>query len=217
MQPAPTAPFDVPTWTEAKVHEDHHINVGRALYSMPTRCIGRTVRVRVDRTLVRVYLGSELVKTHPRKQPGERSTDTNDYPEGKSEYALRSVERFVERARRSGPHIAMLTERLLDRALPWIRRRQAHQLDRLCKKYGSERVDALCKGALAYDVTDVMRIEGMLKSATQVEEKAEREGELRQLPLPLGRFARSVDAFKTRTTEGTWCDRHRSIPRSSLR
>jgi len=171
MQPAPTAPFDVPTWTEAKVHEDHHINVGRALYSMPTRCIGRTVRVRVDRTLVRVYLGSELVKTHPRKQPGERSTDTNDYPEGKSEYASRSVERLVERARRSGPHIAMLTERLLDRALPWIRMRQAHQLDRLCKKYGSERVDALCKGALAYDVTDLMRIEGTLKSATQVEEK----------------------------------------------
>jgi transposase len=203
MQPAPSEPFDVPTWTEAKVHEDHHINVGRALYSMPTRHIGRTVRVRVDRVLVRVYLGSELIKTHPRKQPGERSTDVNDYPEGKSEYAVRSVEHFVERARRRGPHVALLTERLLDRPLPWTRMRQAHQLDRLCKKYGAERVDALCKGALAYDVTDVGRIESMLKSATQLEEKSEREGKLRQLPLPLGRFARSVDAFKTRTTGGT--------------
>ncbi len=32
---APTrraAPFDVPTWTEAKVHPDHHVQVARALY-----------------------------------------------------------------------------------------------------------------------------------------------------------------------------------------
>jgi hypothetical protein len=92
MQPAPSEPFDVPLWVDAKVHEDHHIQVARALYSLPTRFIGRRVRVRADRTIVRIYLSSELIKTHPRMPPGGRSTDPNDYPPGKSEYAVRSVE-----------------------------------------------------------------------------------------------------------------------------
>lgn len=200
MQAPPTAPFDVPVWTDSKVHEDHHIQVARALYSLPTIYIGRSVRVRADRSLVRIYLNGELIKTHPRKAPGERSTDDNDYPAGKSEYAVRNVERFVERARRHGPSVAMLTERLLDRPLPWTRMRQAHQLDRLCKKYGRERIDALCRSSLEFDVVDVQRIEHMAKRAVQVEERAESEGKLKALPP--GRFARSTDAFKTREKEG---------------
>lgn len=200
MQAPPSEPFDVPHWTDAKVHEDHHIQVARALYSMPTRYIGRSVRVRADRSTVRVYVGGELIKVHPRKQPGERSTDTSDYPAGKSEYAVRSVEVFVERARKHGPSVAVFTERLLDRPLPWTKMRQAHQLDRLCKKYGRERVDALCKRSLEFDVVDVQRLERMLKEALQFEEQAEQEGKLRALPP--GRFARSNDAFKTREKEG---------------
>jgi transposase len=199
MLPAPSEPFDVPHWTDAKVHEDHHIQIARALYSIPTRYIGSTVRVRADRSLVRVYLGGELIKTHPRKEPGGRSTDPNDYPAGKSAYAVRSVERFIERAQKHGSNVAAFTERLLDRPLPWTRMRQAHQLDRLCKKYGRERVDALCRRSLEFDVVDVPRLEHMLRQALQIEEQAEHEGKLR--PLPVGRFARSPDAFRTREKE----------------
>jgi transposase len=36
MLPAPEKLYDVPLWTEAKVHADHHIQVQRALYSVPT-------------------------------------------------------------------------------------------------------------------------------------------------------------------------------------
>lgn len=199
MQPAPTAPFDVPLWTDAKVHEDHHIHVARALYSLPTRYITRRVRVRADRTLVRVYLQGELIKTHPRQPPGGRSTDPNDYPPGTSDYAVRSVERFVERAYAHGPNVGLYTERLLDRSLPWTRMRQAHQLVRMCKKYGRERVDALCRRALDFDVIDVPRLERMVRKAVDVEELAEQEGKLRALPR--GRFERPTDVFKTRPDE----------------
>jgi hypothetical protein len=195
MQPAPREPFDVPTWSDAKVHEDHHIQVQRALYSVPTRFIGSKVRVRADRSLVQVYLGSELIKVHPRKQPGQRSTDTNDYPPGKSEYVLRSVDRFLVRAQKHGPNVMAFMDRLLDCALPWTRMRQAHQLDRLCKKYGADRVDVLCRRSLEFDVVDVGKVERMLKSAFAAETSAEDEGRLRALPR--GRFARAHDAFQT--------------------
>lgn len=198
MRAAPTAPFDVPLWQDAVVHDDHHIQVAYALYSLPTRYIKATVRVRADRTLVRVYLNGELIKTHPRKAPGEKSTDPNDYPPGLSEYALRRVEDFVAKGHQQGAHVGLYTERLLNRTLPWTKMRQAHQLFRLCKKYGKERVDALCKSSLEFDVVDVPRIEGMLKSAHKVEQEATENGKLRLLPA--GRFARSTDAFATRAT-----------------
>lgn len=195
MLAPPSAPFDVPQWQDAIVHDDHHIQVAYALYSLPTRYIGATVRVRADRSLVRVFWRGELIKTHPRKAPGERSTDSTDYPPGRSEYALRRVEDFVERAQKQGPHVGIYTERLLDRALPWTKMRQAHQLVRLCKKYGAERVDALCKSALEFDVVDVPRIERMLKAAHKVEQRASEDGKLALLPA--GRFARSTDSFAT--------------------
>ncbi|MGH8310315.1 MAG: Mu transposase domain-containing protein, partial [Steroidobacteraceae bacterium] len=197
MQAPPAAPFDVPRWTDSVVHEDHHIQVDYALYSPPTRYIGRTVRVRADRQLVRIFLRAELIKTHPRKAPGERSTDPSDYPPGRSQYAQRRVEHFVELGHKQGPHVATYVERLLDRPLPWTRMRQAHQLFRLCKKYGRERVDALCKSALEFDVVDVGRVERMLKSAHKVEQAAKDSGKLSSLAP--GRFARSRESFQTHT------------------
>jgi hypothetical protein len=78
---APTERFDVPHWGKAKVHPDHHVQVLKALYSVPTRYIGREVRVRADSRTVRIYSGTELIKTHPRIAAGKRSTDASDYPQ----------------------------------------------------------------------------------------------------------------------------------------
>ena len=75
MQPAPTEPFAPPQWCTAKVHADHHVQVQKALYSLPTQYIGRTVQVRSDKHTVRLYLGTELLKVHGRQPPGGRSTD----------------------------------------------------------------------------------------------------------------------------------------------
>jgi transposase len=199
MLPPPEEPFDVPLWTEAKVHPDHHIQVQRALYSVPTRYIGRTVRVRSDQKIVRIYLGSELLKTHPRQPPGGRSTDPNDYPPGKANYATRTFTSVIERAREHGPHVGRYAERLFDRPLPWQVMRQGYQLLRLCDTYGSAKVDAVCERSLSFDVIDVPRIARMLKRALHAEEDAESRGKLRKLP-PSPRFARDADTYSTRGT-----------------
>jgi hypothetical protein len=188
MQPAPLAPFDVPTWNRAKVHPDHHVQVAHALYSVPTAYLGQQLEVRVDRTSVRLYRGSELVKLHPRVAPGKRSTDPGDYPVGKADYAFRSVERIGAQARERGGHVGQFAERLLAGPLPWTRMRAAYGLLRLCERYGAERVDALCARALAFEVLDVGRIERMLKNAAKTESQAEARGQV--VRLPLGRFAR---------------------------
>ncbi|HSY24592.1 MAG TPA: IS21 family transposase [Polyangiaceae bacterium] len=116
--------FDVPTWTKAKVHPDHHAQIARSLYSLPTRFIGKTLDARVDRITVRFYVGGEMVKLHARVAPGKRSTDPADYPVGKPDYALRSVDNLKARAREHGEHVGAFAERLLGGPLPWARMRQ---------------------------------------------------------------------------------------------
>ena len=196
MLPAPAEPFDVPAWTQAKVHPDHHIQVQHALYSVPWPHVGHRVDVRIDRSVVRIYRSNELIKLHPRQHPGQRITDPSDYPPSKTPWALRSIHAAEKEARDYGEHVERFIVKLVDGPLPWSRMRQVYALIRLCRKYGGARVDVLCARALAFDVIDVRRIERMLKTALRVEESAETTGKL--VTLPSARFARDPASFGTR-------------------
>jgi len=194
LAPPPQARFDVPVWSQAKVHPDHHVQVARALYSVPTAYIGRQLDVRLDSAMVRLYSGAELVKVHRRVAPGKRSTDPGDYPRTKTAYALRSVDALVQAARSKGEHVGAFAEKLLSGPLPWSKMRQAQAVMRLCDRHGTERVEAACARAIAFDVYDVPRIERLLKLARWSEEGAEAAGKVVRLP---SRFARDVDHFTT--------------------
>lgn len=196
MKPAPTEPFDVPIWADCKVHLDHHVQVARALYSVPTRFVGKTVRVRADRTSVRIYHGTELAKVHRRVLAGQRVTDPNDYPQGKAEVATRSVAFFIARAQARGTHVGVYAERVLSGPLPWARIRRVQELLRLCDKYGDGRVEAVCQSALAFDVVDVHRIARMLKSAIAAGAPEAADRKVVRLEVP--RFARDPQHFSTR-------------------
>jgi transposase len=198
MRRPPSTRFDVPHWTDAKVHPDHHVQVLRSLYSVPTRFVGSVVRVRADKAMVKIYSGTELVKMHARVAPGKRSTDPQDYPAGKDVAATRDVASLVASAKRCGAHVGIYAERLLAVPLPWTRMRLVYALLRLCKKFGDGRVEAICQSALAFDVVDVRRITRMLEEAQKPTSPAGHDR--RVVPLPTPRFARTVEHFVTRTT-----------------
>jgi hypothetical protein len=69
LAPAPAELYDLPIYANAKVHRDHHIEVAKALYSVPGDLIGSRVDVRADRALVKIYARGQLVKPSP---PGPR-------------------------------------------------------------------------------------------------------------------------------------------------
>jgi hypothetical protein len=54
------------------------------------------LEARCDRALVKLYRAGELVKVHPRKQNGGRSTDPDDYPLERTTYAMRAPDRVIE-------------------------------------------------------------------------------------------------------------------------
>ena len=200
MLPPPDSLFDVPMWIDrAKVHPDHHIQVAHALYSAPHRYLRKHVRVRADRTQVKIYFGTELIKVHPRQPPGGRSTDPSDYPTGKAIYALRDIDALLAKSKEKGTHIGLYAEKLLGGPLPWTKMRQAYALLGLCQKYGEGRVEAICQSALAFDVVSVPRIGAMLKSAATPTSPTGASAKVVQLTLP--RFARPLGHFETRPSK----------------
>jgi hypothetical protein len=167
LLPAPTAPYDLPIYTTAKVHRDHHIEVAKALYSIPGDLIGRRVEVRADRQLVRVIHRGQLVKVHPRQRPGGRSTDPADLPSHTTVYALRDLDRLRRMAAGHGPAVGAYATALLDIPLPWTKMRQVHALLGLVKKWGQERVEAACAKALEAEAVNVGLIGRMLERGTE--------------------------------------------------
>jgi hypothetical protein len=162
---APSEPYDVPLWCEPKVARDHLAQVAKTLYSLPTRLIGKTLRARADRSLVRFYDGDELVKTHARQPPGSRSIDPADFPSEKRAYALRDIDFLARQAKTHGEHVGRLAQALLDGPLPWTRMRRVYALLSLARRYGDARLDATCAVALKAEMLDVRRLERMLARA----------------------------------------------------
>ena len=160
-------PYDVPVFTTVKVHRDFHIEVGRALYSAPKEYLGCHLDARADSVLVKLFFRGQLVKTHPRQQPGRRMTDPADLPAEKTTYAMRDVASLAKTARRHGDAIGVYAERLLDSDLPWTKMRQVYRLLGLVRRYGPGPVGQACARALEVDVVNVTKIASMLEKATE--------------------------------------------------
>lgn len=188
---APASPYDVPVFSTPKVHRDHHVEVARAIYSVPGNLIGQSLVARADRSTVKLYARRQLIKVHPRKAPGGRSTDPADLPEERTTYALRDIDHLINLGRGHGSSIGRYIEAVLDHPLPWTKMRQAYRLLGLVKKWGPDKVELACARALEAEAINVNLIARMIDRATEAEETS-------SPPEPTvvqGRFARDASEF----------------------
>ncbi|HZT65972.1 MAG TPA: IS21 family transposase [Acidimicrobiales bacterium] len=199
LLPVPTKPYDLPVYSEPKVARDHHVEVARAIYSVPGDLIGARVKARADSALVRIFHRGVLVKVHPRKPPGGRSTDPADLPAEKTTYALRDIDHLRNLAAGHGPVIGAYASALLDSPLPWTKMRQVYALLGLVKRWGPERVEAACSRALEAEAISVPLIGRMIERATESAPAAPpaRRG------TETARFARDLSHFATARSNDT--------------
>ncbi len=193
LKPVPDEVFDIPTWTHPKVARDRHVQVARALYSVPGELVGKRLDARVDAHTVKLYWRGELIKVHPVVGPGRRHTDPADLPAEVSVYAMRDLNTLQRKAAAHGTHVGVYAAAVLEHPLPWTKMRQVYRLLGLVRRHGAEAVDDACRRALDAEVIDVGLIERMLTRGT---------GE--QLPLPMSappaaaRFVRAATDFAVR-------------------
>ena len=193
LQPAPAARYDIPYWASCKVHPDHHIRFLNSLYSLPTKYISKTVDVRGDSALVKIYYKASLVKIHKKMQPGKRSTDFSDYPAELTPYTLRNPKYQIQEGYKRAEKIGAFIEEILTGPYPWHRLRSVQKILRLSDKYGADRTSAALEKAKAYSIYDVRRIENMLKN--EVEDILPQKDSALQLKLAEPKFLRQAQSF----------------------
>lgn len=194
LLPAPEQAYDVPRWCTPKVARDHFAQVERALYSMPTRLIGRTLRARADRTTVRFYDRDKLIRICERMPPGKRRIDPDDYPKEKRAYAMRDIEYLQKQADEHGPNISAFVRRLLAGAQPWTRMRTVYGVLALAKRHGDVIVDRCCGLALANDMLSLKRL------TTMVLRDQQPHPVLIARPLPPAKFLRPPQIYALKAT-----------------
>lgn len=162
LSPAPTEAFAVPSYTRPKVAPDRHVEVARALYSVPGDLVGQRILARADGATVKLYWRSQLIKVHPHQAPGRRHTDPADLPSELTAYAMRDLDALHRRAAAHGDHIAAYTAALLEHPLPWTKMRQVYRLLGLVRRHGADPVNEACRRALEAEAVNVGLIDRML-------------------------------------------------------
>jgi transposase len=197
LGPAPDSLYDLPVYARPKVHRDHHIEVAKALYSVPGNLIGQRVEARADSRLVRVFSRGQLIKIHPRTRAGGRETDPADLPAERTAYAMRDLEHLKRLAAGAGPAVGAYAAAVLDHPLPWTKMRQTYALLGLVKRWGPDRVEAACRRALDAEAIDVGLIGRMLDRATETA-PADQPGPAPAAPAAPARFERDPEHFATK-------------------
>ncbi|WP_329303967.1 hypothetical protein OG410_41865 [Streptomyces sp. NBC_00659] len=192
LLPLPPEPFALARWSKAMVGPDIHVKVGRTLYSVPWKLIGRRVDVRSTATMVQIFDAGELVKTHSAVEQGKR-TDKNDYPPEKIAFQIRTPIWCRGQASQVGDACREVIGQLLEvNALYWLRAAQG--VLGLRKKYGDTRLEAACRKAVAVGDPSYHTVKGILVAGTETDPEPETgdAGAAAFLHGPEGLFAAAI-------------------------
>jgi transposase len=171
LLPLPDKPFVLARWSTATVGPDIHVKVGRTLYSVPWKLIGRRVDVRSTATMVQVFHEGQLVKTHAALEQGKR-TDKGDYPPEKIAFQMKTPLWCRTQASEVGDRCREVVDQLLEvNAL--YRLRAAQGVLGLRKKYSDVRLEAACAKALTVGDPSYRTIKGILIAGTETDPEPE--------------------------------------------
>jgi len=151
--PLPERPFALVDWRAVKVHPDCHVAIDRTLYSVPWQHVGKSLQARVGASLIELFDGDALIKTHV-IDGRRRSTDPADLPPDKVAFLMRTPAWCRRRAAEVGSATAGLVDGLLEQG-GLTRLREVQALLRLADTYAAARLDAAC--ALAHTADGRMK------------------------------------------------------------
>jgi hypothetical protein len=188
LAPLPKTPFVLAAWSRCKVGPDIHVKVGQTLYSVPWKHIGQILDARSTATMVQLFAGGDLIKTHVRKPRGKQ-TDLGDYPPEKIAFHMRTPAWCRKKAAGIGPACTALVAGLLeDNAL--YRLRAAQGVLHLADKHQPGRLEAACAKAAAAGDPSYRTVKGILAAGTEA--SPHRAGRGRRRPRVPARPRRAV-------------------------
>ena len=166
MRPLPAQRYEYADWKTARVNIDYHVEVDRHYYSVPFQLVHESCDVRLTATVVEIFLRGRRVASHVRSHVrGGFTTEPAHMPESHRRYQEWTPGRILNWAAETGPATAQVAQQIL-RSKPHPEQgfRSCMGIIRLSRRYGSERVEAACRRALAIQAFSYRSVESILKS-----------------------------------------------------
>jgi transposase len=174
LAPLPHTSFVLATWSTPTVGPDIHVRVGKTLYSVPWRHIGRRVDARETSSVVQIFDTGQLIATHGRRPVG-KSTDLGHYPPEKIAFKMRTPTWCRTKAEQIGPACSQLIGGLLEvNAL--YRLRAAQGVLDLADKHQPARLEKACARAIEVGDPSYRTVKGILAAGTETDPSPEPTG-----------------------------------------
>ena len=200
LRPLPIERFACFHEAQRKVSRDGHVAVAKAYYSVPPEHLGRTVWVRWDARLVRIFNARfEQIAIHTRREPGRFSTLPEHLAKEKISGLERGAEYLLRKVASLGTHAQQWSEAMLvARGIQGTRVLQG--LLSLSSKHSSQALERACETAQSYGC---YRLQTIRKLA---ERQADQQGSFEFLdehPIirPLDDYAQIVARALQRQTD----------------
>ncbi|MCY3680137.1 MAG: IS21 family transposase [Gemmatimonadetes bacterium] len=151
LRPLPKQPYEYARWvSKRKVGFNYHVQIENYHYSVPYAYVGKFVRARISEEIVEIYDDQMRIASHRRGwSAGQYTTVVAHMPREHQEYADWRPERFVNWAKKIGPHTTVLIEAIFAEA------EVAEQVYRRCmgilklaSEYGHDAMEQGCEMAL---------------------------------------------------------------------
>jgi transposase len=166
LLPLPSSPFELATWSKARVNIDYHVVVDYHYYSVPHQLIHQVLEVRLTRSSVELFLQGKRVAVHPRSsRHGQFTTLEEHRPKSHQRHLEWTPGRIIQWAGTIGPHCARLVEHILNsRPHPEQGYRSCLGIIRLGQRAGTQRLEAACRRALHFDTCSYRSVQSILQN-----------------------------------------------------
>jgi transposase len=194
LRPLPERPYEFATWKKARVNMDYHIEVEGHYYSVPYRLTREKVEARITERTIEVFHRGKRVTSHVRSFVKGRATTIHDHrPASHRAHLEWTPSRIVAWAEETGPATASLVDEIMRRKPhPEMGYRSCLGIIRLSSKFGSERMEAASRRALACGAFSYKSVKSILSAGLdQIEARASEN----RPPIPVHENVRGPDYY----------------------
>jgi transposase len=162
LLPLPAERFPFFHESQRSVHRDGHVEVDRAYYSVPPEYLARTVWVRWDSRLVRVFNQQmQQIAVHAKHEPGRFSTQRGHIASQKISGVERGAAWLLDKVRLVGPQSSRWAEAVIaQRGVEGVRVLQG--LLSLAKRHRADQIEHACDIALSHDAYHLRTLRQLL-------------------------------------------------------
>jgi transposase len=166
LQPLPAASYQLAQWKKAQVNIDYHVQVDWHYYSVPYTLVHQPVEVRLRARTVEIFHKGRRLALHLRSfQRGGFTTEPSHRPKAHQKHLEWTPSRLIHWAQTVGPFCGQVVATILERKPhPEQGYRSCLGIMRLAKDYGTQRLEAACRRALALDSCSYKRVASILKT-----------------------------------------------------